>query len=58
MALAYELSQDELAHDAAHVQYWVGSDQHLIAELELRHGWSPSSELGSYFLAALRDALD
>ena len=56
LAAAYELTEAEVAHDAAHVQQWVDSDHGLIAALEQRHGWSPDSELGPYFLAALRDA--
>jgi hypothetical protein len=47
----------DVAHDAAHVQQWVGSDHELIAAIEQRHGWRPGSELGTYFVAALRDAL-
>ncbi len=57
LACAYELTEDEVAHDSARVWDWVGSDEHLIAALEQRHGWSPDSELGPYFLAALRRAL-
>lgn len=54
LASAYELDANEVAHDAAHVRHWVGSDEHLITTLEQRHGWTPDSELGPYFLAALR----
>lgn len=57
LALAYELTEADVAHDAAHVQQWVGSDHELIAAIEQRHGWRPGSELGTYFVAALRDAL-
>ena len=57
LAIAYELTEAEVARDAAHVQQWVGSDPGLITELEQRHGWSPNCELGVYFLAALREAL-
>ena len=58
LAGAYELTQDQVGHDAAFVRQWAGSDQHLIAALEQRHDWSPASELGPHFLAALRNALD
>ena len=58
LAGAYELSEGEIADDAAHVRRWAGSDEDLIAALEQRHGWSAESELGPYFLAALRRALD
>jgi DNA-binding CsgD family transcriptional regulator len=57
LATAYELTEAQVAHDATHVQQWLGSDHGLIAALEQRHGWSRDSELGPYFLAALRDAL-
>ena len=57
LAGAYELTEGEIAHDAAHVRRWAGSDEDLIAALEQRHGWSAESELGPYFLAALRRAL-
>ncbi len=57
LSSAYELSEDQVAQDAAHVRNWAGSDEHLILALEERHGWRPESELGSYFLAALRRAL-
>lgn len=57
LAIAYELTEAEVARDAAHVQQWLGSDPGLITELEQRHGWSPDAELGVYFLAALREAL-
>ncbi len=57
LALAYELTEGDVAHDAAHVRRWVGSDEDLIAALEQHHGWNPDSELGPYFLRALRRAL-
>ncbi len=57
LACAYELTEDEVEHDSARVWHWVGSDEHLIAALEQRHDWSTDSELGPYFLAALRTAL-
>ena len=57
LAGAYELTEAEVARDAERVHQWIGPDHVLIAALEQRHGWSPDSELGSYFLAALRDAL-
>lgn len=57
LACAYELTENEVAQDAASVWDWVGSDEHLIAALEQRHGWSSDSELGLYFLAGLRRAL-
>ncbi len=58
LAGAYELSEDDVGDDATFVGQWEGSDQHLIAVLEERHGWSTESELGPYFLAAIRRALD
>lgn len=58
LALAYELTEDQVGEDAAFVRRWEGSDPHLIAAIEQRHGWSPESELGRYFLAALRGALE
>jgi hypothetical protein len=57
LASAYELTEDQVAQAAIHVRHWLGSDAQLIALLEQRHGWSPESELGPYFLAALRRAL-
>ena len=58
LAGAYELTEDQVREDAVFVGRWAGSDQHLIAAIEQRHGWSPESELGLYFLAALRGALE
>jgi len=57
LASAYELTEAQVAQDAGHVRHWLGSDEHLIAAIELRHAWNPDSELGPYFLAALRRAL-
>jgi hypothetical protein len=57
LASAYELSEDEVAADAAHLQEWVGSDGDLIGLLETRHGWTAASELGPYYLASMRRAL-
>jgi hypothetical protein len=57
LANAYELTEDQVAHAAIQVRLWHGSDVHLIAALEQHHGWSSESELGPYFLAALRRAL-
>ncbi len=57
LASAYELPEDEVATDAAHVQRWVGSDDDLIGLLETRHGWTAASELGPYYLASMRRAL-
>ncbi len=57
LASAYELPEDEVATDAAHVQRWVGSDHDLIGLLETRHGWTAASELGPYYLASMRRAL-
>lgn len=58
LAGAYELTEDQVGADAAFVRRWVGTDQHLIAALEQRHRWTPESELGLYFLAALRGAFE
>jgi hypothetical protein len=57
LASAYELTEEQIAQDAGQVRRWHGSDENLIAALEHRHGRNPDSELGPYFLAALRHAL-
>ena len=57
LASAYELTEDQVSDDAEDVQRWVGPDQGLIAALETRHDWTSESELGPYYLAAVRRAL-
>jgi hypothetical protein len=57
LAIAYELSEQQVEDDAVRVRHWTGSDEHLIAALEQLHAWTPESELGRFFLPALRRTL-
>ena len=57
LASAYEVSEDQVREDATAIRDWTGLESDLLTELEQRHGWSAASELGPYYLAAIRRAL-
>jgi hypothetical protein len=57
LASAYQLSGEQVQHDAIRIQDWVGSELDLLEHLRQEHGWSIASEYSPHYLSDVRQAL-